>query len=61
MRTLHRFPRAWVWLGMAAFLCAGAFKLRAAAAQPEMPAPTPQQIEFFETRPSSPAIRGRAA
>jgi len=28
MRTLHRFPRAWVWLGMAAFLCAGAFKLR---------------------------------
>ena len=60
MRTLHRFPRAWVWLGMAAFLCAGAFKLRAAAAQPEMPAPTPQQIEFFETN-IRPVIFGACA
>src|SRR4051812_41608482 len=48
MRTLHRSPRTWVCFGMAALLCASAFKLRGAAAPQEMAAPTAQQIEFFE-------------
>lgn len=60
MRILHRSPRAWVWLGMAVFLCAGAFKLRATAAQLEMSAPTAQQIEFFETN-IRPVIFGACA
>jgi len=59
MRTLHRSPTAWVWLGMAAFLAAGAFRLHAATQQ-EMAAPTPQQIEFFEAN-IRPVIFGACA